>query len=51
MADQGSGVAIRGYWWELVFSGTALIITVLAVDFVGDGLRDALDPSQGMGQS
>lgn len=46
MAASGSGVAVRGFWWELVFSGAALVTTVLAVNFIGDGLRDALDPTQ-----
>jgi peptide/nickel transport system permease protein len=34
----------QGNWWWPFFSGTAIIITVLAVNFVGDGLRDAFDP-------
>jgi len=46
MAASGAGVAVRGFWWELVFSGAALVSTVLAVNFIGDGLRDALDPTQ-----
>ncbi len=46
MASSGSGVAFRGFWWELMFSGSALVITVLSVNFIGDGLRDALDPTQ-----
>ena len=46
MAAEGAGVAVRGFWWELVFSAAALIITVLSVNFLGDGLRDALDPTQ-----
>lgn len=46
MAASGAGVAVRGFWWELVFSGGALVMTVLAVNFIGDGLRDALDPTQ-----
>jgi peptide/nickel transport system permease protein len=46
MAAAGAGVATRGIWWELVFSSAALIITVLSVNFLGDGLRDALDPTQ-----
>ncbi|MGH2767988.1 MAG: ABC transporter permease subunit, partial [Actinomycetota bacterium] len=33
--------------WLFVFSGSLLIITVLAVSAVGDGLRDALDPNAG----
>ena len=39
-------LAVRGFWWLLVFSGTALVLTVLSVNFIGDGLRDALDPTQ-----
>ncbi|NND03280.1 MAG: ABC transporter permease, partial [Acidimicrobiia bacterium] len=46
MAASGAGVAVRGFWWELVFAGAALVSTVLAVNFIGDGLRDALDPTQ-----
>jgi peptide/nickel transport system permease protein len=29
--------------WAL-FSGTAIFLTVLSINFIGDGLRDALDP-------
>ncbi len=46
MAAEGGGVAVRGFWWELVFAASALVSTVLAVNFIGDGLRDALDPTQ-----
>ena len=31
-------------WWLSVFPGTALFLTVLALNIVGDGLRDAFDP-------
>lgn len=31
-------------WWLTVFPGLAIFVTVLAVNFVGDGLRDAFDP-------
>ena len=30
--------------WASIFPGLAILITVLAFNFVGDGLRDALDP-------
>lgn len=33
-------------WWLTVFPGVILILIVLCVNFVGDGLRDALDPTQ-----
>ncbi len=46
MAAAGARIAVRGFWWQLVFSAGALISTVLAINFVGDGLRDALDPTQ-----
>ena len=46
MVAQGGRMAVRGFWWEMVFAGTALVTTVLAINFLGDGLRDALDPTQ-----
>lgn len=33
-----------GNWWWPFFPGLCIILTVLSVNFVGDGLRDALDP-------
>jgi oligopeptide transport system permease protein len=35
---------IRIYWWLVVFPGLALGATLFALNFLGDGLRDALDP-------
>jgi oligopeptide transport system permease protein len=35
---------IRIYWWLLVFPCALLISTLLALNFLGDGLRDAYDP-------
>jgi peptide/nickel transport system permease protein len=31
-------------WWLAVFPGVALVLTVLSLNLLGDGLRDALDP-------
>jgi dipeptide transport system permease protein len=31
-------------WWVVTFPGLAILITVLAFNLLGDGLRDALDP-------
>ncbi len=31
-------------WWIAVFPGVAIFLTVLSFNFIGDGLRDALDP-------
>lgn len=35
---------ILGNWWWAFFPGMAIALTVIAINFVGDGLRDALDP-------
>lgn len=34
------------YWWTAAWPGVAIFITVLAVNLVGDGIRDILDPKQ-----
>ena len=39
---------IRTYWWLIAFPGAALAATLLALNFLGDGLRDALDPREAM---
>lgn len=31
-------------WWVVTFPGLAILLTVLAFNLIGDGLRDALDP-------
>lgn len=47
MTAEGGELAVNtGAWWVLVFPAGALIVTVLSVNFLGDGLRDALDPTQ-----
>lgn len=38
---------IRDAHWAVTFPGLAIVITVLALNMVGDGLRDALDPRRG----
>ena len=35
---------IQSQWWLVVFPGSTLALTLLALNFLGDGLRDALDP-------
>jgi peptide/nickel transport system permease protein len=35
---------MRDYWHMVLFPGLAIMITVLALNLFGDGLRDALDP-------
>ncbi|MEM6364960.1 MAG: ABC transporter permease [Planctomycetota bacterium] len=36
--------SIKLFWWVVVFPGAALAVTLFALNFLGDGLRDALDP-------
>ncbi|SFO80868.1 dipeptide transport system permease protein [Cohaesibacter marisflavi] len=31
-------------WWVVTFPGVSILVTVLAINLIGDGLRDALDP-------
>jgi len=33
-----------GYWWLIVFPCGVLVAALLALNFIGDGLRDAYDP-------
>jgi ABC-type dipeptide/oligopeptide/nickel transport system permease subunit len=35
---------VASFWWMLVFPCGLLGVTLLALNFIGDGLRDALDP-------
>ena len=44
-AEVGQGFVTLA-WWMAVFPGAAIIVTVLAFNLLGDGLRDVLDPKQ-----
>ena len=35
---------LRNNWWVSTFPGVTIMITVLAINVLGDGLREALDP-------
>lgn len=39
-----STAVLEQYPWQWLFPGGALILAVLAINFIGDGLRDAFDP-------
>ena len=43
MISEGQKYLGQGTWWWSVFPGLAIMYTVLSFNFVGDGLRDALD--------
>ena len=34
----------RAAWWVCAFPGFAIMLTILSLNLLGDGLRDALDP-------
>ncbi|MCL4835533.1 MAG: ABC transporter permease [Caldilineaceae bacterium] len=34
----------KGNWWMAVFPGLMIFLTVISINYIGDGLRDALDP-------
>jgi ABC-type dipeptide/oligopeptide/nickel transport system permease subunit len=44
ISDGSSNQLYTVAWWMLLFPGIALVLTTLAFNLVGDGLRDALDP-------
>jgi oligopeptide transport system permease protein len=46
LADEGVKVItpIKTYWWLVLFPSAALASTLFALNFLGDGLRDAFDP-------
>ena len=35
---------VRAYWWMLLWPSVFLVVTLLSLNFLGDGLRDAFDP-------
>ena len=38
-----------GYWWLIAFPCGVLVLTLVALNFIGDGLRDAMDPKATVG--
>lgn len=46
LLNDGRDYATAGKWWLTVMPGLVLVLIVICVNFVGDGLRDALDPQQ-----
>jgi peptide/nickel transport system permease protein len=40
----GNDFLFSGEWWITVFPGAALVTMVLAINLLGDWLRDALNP-------
>ena len=38
---------VKIYWWMLLFPCILLVVTLLSLNFMGDGLRDVFDPKRG----
>ena len=43
MLQDGVNFLYDGYWWEVYPAGLMIVITVVAFNFIGDGLRDSWD--------
>ena len=44
MVAEGAQYIVSGEWWLALFPGITLMLTVLCFNFLGDALRDILDP-------
>lgn len=40
------GQGLISQWWLVTFPGLTIVLICLCINFIGDGLRDALDPTQ-----
>jgi peptide/nickel transport system permease protein len=47
MMQQALSFIQRGAWWMWLFPSLFIVYTILCINLVGDGLRDALDPRSG----
>jgi peptide/nickel transport system permease protein len=43
MLSNGVDVAANGYWWEIYPVGLCIVLVVVALNYIGDALRDALE--------
>ncbi|HUC05804.1 MAG TPA: ABC transporter permease [Acidimicrobiales bacterium] len=43
MLSNGVNSAALGYWWEIYPAGLCIVLVVIAFNFIGDALRDALE--------
>ena len=44
MLNSAQSEMLNGHWWMAVFPGLMIFLTVISVNYIGEGLRDALDP-------
>jgi peptide/nickel transport system permease protein len=45
LIDEGQDQGLEA-WWLVTFPGLVIVLIALSINFIGDGLRDALDPTQ-----
>jgi peptide/nickel transport system permease protein len=50
MVNQGQAY-FTTQWWLVTFPGAAILLTALAFNLLGDGLRDVLDPRRVVGRT
>ena len=43
MLSDGTTYLKNGYWWQIYPVGICIVLTVMAMNLIGDALRDALD--------
>jgi peptide/nickel transport system permease protein len=43
MLSNGVNYVFSGYWWQIWPAGVCIVLVVVAFNFIGDGLRDALE--------
>jgi peptide/nickel transport system permease protein len=43
MLNSGLNAVYDGYWWQIFPAGVAIILVVIAINFIGDALRDAFE--------
>jgi peptide/nickel transport system permease protein len=43
MLNSGINSVYDGYWWQIFPAGIAIILVVIAINFIGDALRDAFE--------
>jgi peptide/nickel transport system permease protein len=46
MLNQGLQSVYDGYWWQIFPAGIAIILVIVAINFIGDALRDSFSPER-----
>lgn len=49
LINEGRAAVLTTTWWLIAIPGLVLVVICLCINFLGDGLRDALDPTQSEG--